>query len=133
MAIIRYEPFSQMPSILRWPSLLDEDFSGSSQSLDVYETDDSVVVNANVAGIDPSKVKVTFHKGVLTIAAEEQEEDKDKKYYQKSYQNYYYKIAVPGEINLSKDPSAKFKNGMIEVSFDKVPEEKPKEILVKTS
>lgn len=132
MAIVRYDPFSQMSSLLRWPSLFDEDFAGASQALDVYETDDNVIVNANVAGIDPKKVKVTFHKGVLTITGEEEAEDKNKRYYQKSSQSYYYKVAVPGEIDSNKEPKANFKNGMIEVSFDKIPEEKPKEIPVKT-
>lgn len=131
MAIIRYDPFSQVSSLLRWPSLFDEDFSGTSQAMDVYETDKNVVVKANVAGIDPKKVKVTFHKGVLTVTGEQEIEEKEKKYYQKSYQNYYYKVAVPGEINAAKDPIATFKNGMVEISFEKTPEEKPREIQVK--
>lgn len=131
MAIVRYDPFSQISTLLRWPSLIDEDFQMASQSLDVYETDNHVVVKANVAGIDQKKVKVTFHKGVLTIIGEEEAEDKSKKYYQKSSQSYYYKVAVPGEINLNKEPAAIFKNGIIEISFDKIPEEKPKEIAVK--
>jgi HSP20 family molecular chaperone IbpA len=40
-------------------------------------------------------------------------------------------VAVPGEIDPNKEPSANFKNGIIEVSFEKIPEEKPKEIPVK--
>lgn len=131
MAIVRYDPFSQINSLLRWPSLIDEDFQMASQSLDVYETDTHVVVRANVAGIDQKKVKVTFHKGVLTIVGEEEAEDKSKKYYQKSSQSYYYKVAVPGEINPNKEPAATFKNGIVEISFEKIPEEKPKEIAVK--
>ncbi len=131
MPIIRYDPLSQVGSLLRWPSLLDEDFGNSSQSLDVYETDKSITVAANVAGVEPSKVKVTFHKGILTITGEVASEEKDKKYYQKSYHNYYYKVAVPGEINLNAEPKAKFKNGLVEIVFDKVPEEQPKEIVVK--
>lgn len=132
MAIVRYDPFSSFSSLLRWPSLVDEDFSGASQSLDIYETDEAVVVKANVAGLDPKRVKVTFHKGILTIAGEEEtkEEDKAKKYYQKSYQNYYYKVAVPGEIDAAKEPKATFKHGMVEISFAKVPEEQPREIPV---
>jgi HSP20 family protein len=131
MAIVRYDPFSQINSLLRWPSLFDEDFQNASQSLDIYETDTQVVVKANVAGIDQKKVKVTFHKGVLTITGEEEDENKTKRYYQKSSQSYYYKVAVPGEINPNKEPSATFKNGIVEISFEKIPEEKPKEITIK--
>ncbi len=134
MAIIRYDPFANFNSILRWPALLDEDFAGSSQNLDVFETDTQVVVRANVAGMDPKKVNVTFHKGILTIAGEEEEkeEDKNKRFYQRSYSNYYYKVAVPGEIDTTKEPEATFKNGMMEVAFLKVPEEQPKKINVKS-
>lgn len=133
MAIIRYDPFSSISSLLRWPTLVDEDFAGSSQSLDVFEDDKQVVVKANVAGVDPKKIKVTFHKGVLTISGEEEVEEKERKYYQKSYKNYFYKTVVPGEIDSSKDPDATFKNGMIEVAFDKIPEEQPKNINVKST
>lgn len=133
MAIVRYDPFSNLSSLLRWPALIDEDFSGSSQSLDLYETKDSVVIKANVAGIDPKNVEVTFHKGVLSIKAEATEEHKeDRRYYQRSYSNYFYKVAVPGEIDQNGEPEARFENGMIKVTFKKVPEEQPKKISVKS-
>jgi len=60
MAIIRWDPMSTM---LRWPNIWDdEDFPtvAGSDNLDVYETKDESVVKANVAGIDPDKVEITF-------------------------------------------------------------------------
>jgi len=81
MAIVRWEPFR---SIWRWPSVWDENGWGltTSENLDVYETENSVVVKAGVAGVDPKKIDITFEKGVLTIqATEEEEEKKGRKYY----------------------------------------------------
>lgn len=92
-----------------------------------------MVVKANVAGVDPKKVDVTFEKGILTIqAAEEEEEEKGKKYYKKASRSYSYRIAIPGNIDLKKDPKAEIDKGVVTVTFTKTPEAKPKKIAVKT-
>jgi HSP20 family protein len=132
MAIIRWDPMSTM---LRWPNIWeDEDFTPltGSDNLDVYETQDEVVVKANVAGIDPDKVEITFEKGILTLSAREENEEKsDKKYYRKATRSYSYRVAVPGNIDLSTDPEAKITHGIVSVSFKKAEEAKPKKISIK--
>jgi HSP20 family protein len=125
-----------MSSLLRWPSIWeDEDWDVASPqggNLDVYETKDEVVVQANVAGVDPDKVEITFEKGVLTLTArEEVEEKEDKKYYKKATRSYAYRVAVPGNIDLSAEPEAKVNHGIVTVSFKKAEEAKPKKIAIK--
>lgn len=120
--------------MLRWPNIWDEDefpVAQTSDNLDVYETKDDVVVKASVAGVDPDKVEVTFEKGVLTIAAQEEEESKEgKRYYRKSSRSYSYRVAVPGNIDLGTDPEAKVNHGVVMVTFKKAEEAKPKKIAV---
>lgn len=132
MAIIRWDPVS---SILRWPNIWeDEDWGLSkmgSDNLDVYETKDDVVIKANVAGVDPDKVDITFEKGILTISASEVEEKEGKKYYKKASRSYSYRVAVPGNINSSSEPEAKVNHGIVSVTFKKAEEVKPKKIAVK--
>ncbi|MFH2085261.1 MAG: Hsp20/alpha crystallin family protein [bacterium] len=131
MAIIRWDPTR---ALLRWPNIWDdEDFTSEvGDNLDVYETKDEVVVRAAVAGVDPDKVDITFEKGVLTITgAEETEEKEDKKFYRKSSRSYAYRVAVPGNIDLSTEPEAKVKHGVISVTFKKAEEAKPKKIAIK--
>ena len=132
MAIIRWDPMSSM---LRWPNIWDEDdfpVTPTSDNLDVYETKDDVVVKASVAGVDPDKVDVTFEKGVLTISAQEEEESKEgKKFYRKSSRSYSYRVAVPGNIDLSHEPEAKVTHGVVTVMFKKAEEAKPKKISIK--
>lgn len=132
MAIIRWDPMS---SLLRWPNVWeDEDWSMSPgmDNLDVYETKNDVVVKANVAGVDPDKVEITFEKGVLTIAArEEVEEQSEKKFYKKATRSYSYRIAIPGHIDLSQEPEASVKDGIVAVTFKKAEEAKPKKISIK--
>lgn len=132
MAIIRWDPMS---SVLRWPNIWDEEdwgVSPTSDNLDVYETNDEVVVKASVAGVDPDKVDITFEKGILTVTAREEEEAKDgKKFYRKSSRSYAYRVAVPGNIDLAQEPEAKVNNGVVTVTFRKAEEAKPKKIAVK--
>jgi HSP20 family protein len=133
MAIIRWDPMS---SILRWPNIWeDEDFGVTnvgSENLDVYETKDEVVVKANVAGIDPDKVEITFDKGVLTLSGQEETEEKEgKKYYKRATRSYSYRVAIPGNIDLAKEPEAKVNHGIVSVTFKKAEEEKPKKISIK--
>lgn len=132
MAIIRWDPMSTM---LRWPNIWeDEDFPTLAESgnLDVYETKDESVVKANVAGVNPDKVEITFEKGVLTIAAREESEDKDdKRYYKKATRSYSYRVAIPGNIDLASEPEAKVEHGIVTVTFKKAEEEKPKKISIK--
>lgn len=132
MAIIRWDPMSTM---LRWPNIWeDDDFGVAAESgnLDVYETKDDVVVKANVAGIDPDKVEITFEKGVLTISGQEETEEKEgKKYYKKATRSYSYRVAVPGNIDLGAEPEAKVNHGIVAVTFKKAEEAKPKKISIK--
>ncbi|HAU98989.1 MAG: hypothetical protein UX04_C0002G0169 [Microgenomates group bacterium GW2011_GWF2_45_18] len=139
MAIIRWDPFSMM----RWGApLLDADELGSmvspstSNGLDVYETADSVVVQANLAGVPEDKIEITFEKGILWIRAEweeekENEKSEDRKYYSRSSRSYSYKVAVPGNIDAKREPEASVENGILKVLFHKAEEEKPKKIQVK--
>lgn len=133
MAIIRWDPMSSM---LRWPNIWEDEDWGTADTgpsnLDVYETKDEVVVKANVAGVDPDKVEITFEKGVLTLnAREEMEEKDDKKYYKKATRSYSYRVAVPGNIDLASEPEAKVNHGIVSVVFKKAEEAKPKKIMIK--
>lgn len=135
MNLIRWSPFN----LTRWPSIWeDEDFSDlttrASDNLDVYETDEEVVVKANVAGVPSKDVDVTYEKGVLWIKAEVQKEadDEDKKHYARSSWTYSYKVAVPGMIDQSAEPKAEVDNGVLTVTFKKSEASKPRKLEVKS-
>lgn len=133
MAIIRWSPMSTM---LRWPNIWDEEDWGvvgpTQDNLDVYETNDEIVVRASVAGVDSNKVEISYEKGILTIAATEEEEEKEgRKYYKKSTRSYSYRVAVPGNIDMKAEPEAQVKDGIVTVTFKKAEEEKPKKITIK--
>lgn len=123
--------FPSYPSI--WED--DEDWSltpSSPSGVSISEDEKNVYVEAAVPGIDPKNIEVTFDKGVLWIKGETKEEEKkEKKYYRKAVSSFSYRVTVPGEIDLDKEPDASCKNGVMTVTFVKKPTSQPKKITVK--
>ena len=139
-------PFDLIPrSFLgpsRWQNWLDDEADWSSflpsSGLTVSEDDKYVYVEAAVPGLDPDRVEVTFDKGVLWIRGNQEDEKSGeagsgsvRKFYRKASSAFSYRVAVPGEIDSSKEPEATCKNGVMKVAFAKTPEVQPKKITVK--
>lgn len=132
MSIVRYSPLSAI--LNRWPDVWDEDLfdSAANSNLNVYETKSNVIVEANVAGVDSEDLDITFEKGVLWIQAKKKQEEKDeeRKYYSRSSFSYSYKVAIPGDIDQSKEPSVTNSNGVLRVEFKKSEQAQPKKLKV---
>ena len=106
--------------------------SGLSSGLSVSEDEKHVYVEASVPGVNPDKIEVSYDKGVLWIRGQqEQEQGGDRKYYRKASSSFSYRMAIPGNVDENKDPEATYKNGIMKVTFNKVPEPQPKKIAVK--
>jgi len=93
----------------------------SPTGLSVSEDDDNIYVEAALPGMKPDEIEMLFDKGVLWIKAEKKEEaeDKKKKYYRKAMRTFSYRVAVPGDIDETKEPDAVCKNGVLKVIFYK--------------
>ena len=109
-----------------FPSLFDhkmqwmESFHENT-GVSLSEDEKHIYVEAAVPGICPEEIEMTFDKGMLMIKAEKKEEtsDKNKKFYKKAYQKFFYHVAVPGNFDETKPPEAICKDGMLKVSFAK--------------
>ena len=136
MSLIRWNPLTT--SLGNWPSIWDEDdyslMPAVSNNLEVFETDDQVVVKANVAGVPADRVEVMFEKGVLRIKADKDQEVEDKKrqHYSRSSWSYSYRVAVPAvsQLDHGSEPEAVVKDGVITVTFKKSEATKPKQLKV---
>jgi len=124
--------FSQFP-------LFDDDFLSTdietvtSSNISLSEDDSHYYVEANLPGLADEDIDLTFDKGVLWIKGQkkESEEDKKRKFYYRSSSSYSYRIAIPGDLDESVEPDAKFENGVIHVIFNKAKKEEPKKISIK--
>jgi len=136
MAVIRWDPF---PLEKIWPKtpwlFEDEEWSTLQDGLNVYETDDNLVVEAYVPGVSEKEIDISVEGGVLTIKAEhkEQEEEKKKKkvVYRRAMQaRYLYTTNIPFPVKAEK-AEARLNNGVLSVTLPKSEESKPKRIQIK--
>lgn len=121
--------------------ILDEDWSNwpemrMTEGLDVYETENEIVVKAAVPGIDPQKVQVNFEDGVLHISAKEEEKEEEKKHKKTVYRRervtaFDYVCTLPRPVNTNK-LSAEVDNGILVVRAPIAPMAKSKAIPVRT-
>ena len=133
VAIVKWEPFFRP-----WPQLF-EDWGWPEvefeRGLDVYETEDEVVVEAHLPGIPKDKIEITAEGGIVRIKGEveeKEEEEKKKKYYRKeAKRSFYYSTSVPSRGQWDK-AEAEMENGIVRVRIPKAEEEKPKKIEIKT-
>jgi HSP20 family protein len=117
-----------------WPLLEDE---VQPLALDVYETDEDLVVETALPGINPEDVDVSIVGNRLTIKGEARhEEEKEEKgryhYRERRYGAFQRAIPLPVEVN-ADETEAVFEHGVLKLSLPKVEEAKPKRIEVKVS
>lgn len=127
-------PSMQLPSI--WND--DDDWltaPSSPSGLSVSEDEKKIYIEASLPGIDPKNIEITFQDNYLWIRGETKEEEKDKnrKYYREATKSFSYRVAVPGDVDSSVDPTATFKHGVMTVAFIKSPKAQPKKIQIQTS
>jgi HSP20 family protein len=102
-------------------------------------TDDSMVIRAEMPGIDPDKdVEITLSNGVLRIRAERKSEKKEEQAGRTRsefrYGSFERALRVPDDVNVD-DVKASYKDGVLEVHVPyKVPTEaQPAQIPVSRS
>jgi len=146
MSVIRWQPFSDMLTLRQaMDRLFDDSFvrpsrvpapfgEGLDLPLDMYQTDDSVVIKASVPGVKPEEVEVTITGDTLTIKGETRAEEEVKKdnYFRQeiSYGAFSRSIILPGSVQTDK-AEATFENGVLTLTVPKAEETKPKQIKIK--
>jgi HSP20 family protein len=102
-------------------------------ALDVYETDDAVVVKGALPGVRPEEVDISVTGDVLTIKGEtkSEEETKDGNYHRRElrYGAFARSVALPTLVDHDK-AEATFENGILTISLPKAEEVKPKSIKI---
>lgn len=148
MTMMRWEPFRDMISLRNAMDRLFEDsfvrpsrlwpemgMGESSLEIDMYQTDNDVVVKAAIPGMKSEEVDISLTGDLLTIKGDykEEEEVKEKDYFRKErrYGSFHRSIRIPVPVNDSK-ADAIFEDGILTLTLPKVEEVKPKQIKAKT-
>lgn len=102
-------------------------------AVDIKETDDAYLIEAELPGLSKKDVKVTVDDGVLTIQGErrQEEESSDKKIHrvERFYGSFMRRFSLPDNVD-ENSVKAKFKDGVLTLSVKKAEPKEPKAIEV---
>jgi len=102
-------------------------------AVDIKETDDAYLIEAELPGLSKEDVKVTVDDGVLTIQGErkQEEETSDKKIHrvERFYGSFMRRFSLPDNVD-EGSVKAKFKDGVLTLSVKKAEPKEPKAIEV---
>ncbi len=147
MAIVRWmDPFRDVMGIQdRMNRLFEEiltrgrgreeglEASAWMPAVDIYETEDDVVVKAELPGVKKDEVGVEVKGGVLTLRGERKhaKEVKEENYHriERSYGTFLRSFTLPASVEEDK-VSAKLTDGVLEIHLPKRAEAKPKQIKI---
>jgi HSP20 family protein len=145
MAIVRFEPFRDLLTSQReYVRLLKEAFSPMSGEtevstrswappVDIYETEDAIVLKAELPGIDPKDVEVRVEDNTLYLKGERnyEKEVKEQNYHriERSYGSFARSFSLPNSISADK-VKAEYKDGLLTLTMPKREEAKPKTIKI---
>jgi HSP20 family protein len=136
MALVRWQPASEVDSLQSdfnrfFEGFLGRPVAGSPRwapAMDLSETDDSLVLRADLPGLDREDVSIEVKDNVLTVSGERRDEHEDERkgYHriERSYGSFARSLSLPRGI----DPagvSAGFDKGVLEVRIPKPAEREP--------
>jgi len=112
----------------------DGDDSEGQLTIDVYQTDDEVIIKSTIAGVKPEDLDVSINNDMVTIKGERKQEDEislDNYYYQECYWGLFSRsVILPVEIIADK-AEATMKNGILTLKLPKADTTKTRKIQVR--
>lgn len=110
-----------------------DDENSFSPKIDIEETQDALIVNAELPGIDVKNVDVELEGNTLTIKGEKkfEFEEKKKNYHriERSYGSFQRSFALGIPVKQDK-LKAKYKNGVLTIHLPKAEESKEKSVKI---
>ena len=151
MAIVRWEPFRELLTAQdRFNQLFNQAFGqalGSegqedlsnrmwAPAVDIYESEQNLVVKTELPGIDPKDVEVRIENQTLFIRGERKfERDvKEQSYHrvERSYGSFARSFTLPNTVN-PEHVKAEYKDGVLTLTLAKREEAKPKTIKIQVT
>ena len=141
--LIRWEPARDFMTLREaMDHLFDDAFTRplsirdgwSVPAIDMYQTDDEVVVKASLPGYKADDVQINITGEVLTLKGEVKVEDEKKErawhIREQRWGSFERSVALPTDVMADK-AKAEFENGILTVTLPKAEEVKPKIINIK--
>jgi HSP20 family protein len=138
--ISRWEPFRDMLSLRAdMDRLFSSLFGGAYEEregmwapiVDIEEDNDSIMVKAEIPGMQKEDIKVSVQSNILTITGERKHESetKNKTFHrvERSYGKFSRMITLPTDVDSDK-VKANYKDGILSITLPKPEATKPKHI-----
>jgi HSP20 family protein len=145
MAIIRWDPFRDLVTLRERMNRLFEDAftsrgeekdlvaSNWSPSVDIYETENEIILTAEVPGVDEKNIEIKLEDNTLSLKGERnfEKETKEENYHriERAYGSFYRSFTLPGNID-QDNIKAENENGILRITMPKKSELKPKKVKI---
>ena len=143
--LTRWEPVREMMTLREAMDRLFDDaftrplsvrdgWSMSVPAIDMFQTDNEVVVKASIPGIKAEEVQINITGDVLTLKGEVNQEDerKDRAWHirEQRFGSFERSVGLPTAVKTDK-AEAVFENGILTITLPKADEVKPRTINIK--
>ena len=116
------------------PLSLRDGWSMANPAIDMYQTDNDVVVKASIPGIKSDEVQINIIGDILTLKGEVQQEEErnDRAWHIREHRfgSFERSVVLPTDVK-SDQAEAVFENGILTVTLPKADEVKPRTINIK--
>jgi HSP20 family protein len=145
MAIIRWDPFRDLVTIREKMNRLFEDAvtargeekdmisSSWAPAIDIYETENELVLSAEVPGIDEKDIEIRIEDGTLSLRGERkfEKETRQENYHriERAYGAFSRSFSLPAYVDQEKI-QAEHADGVLKIHMPKKSESKPKTVKI---
>jgi len=145
MAIIRWDPFRDLVTLRDKMNRLFEDAvtsigeekdmitSSWAPAVDIYETENELVLSAEVPGIEEKDIEIKIEDSTLSIRGVRnfEKETKEENYHriERAYGSFFRSFTLPDHIDQERI-HAEHESGVLKIHMPKKPESKPKKVKI---
>lgn len=141
MALVRFDPGRELDTLQSEFNRMFDGFFGGRQTngaarrwipaMDLSETEDHLVLKADLPGMTEDDVEIEVKDGVLTVSGERKSDNEERSegYYrvERAFGRFSRSLTLPTGIDAGQI-GADFENGVLEVKIPKPAERKPQRI-----
>jgi len=125
-------PVNEHPA--QWEQEAEEEVQEGELSVDIYQTSDSIVVKALVAGVNPNSIDISLTRDMVTIRGnrEEHKEVEGENYFYKElyWGSFARTILLPEEVDVD-EADASTNHGILVIRLPKINKDRKTKLKVK--
>ena len=140
MTLLRWSPWKELDTMNRHLNrssgegdIVKSDDWQWTPTMDIHETDDAFVVQAELPGVDKKDVHLEVDHGFMTLSGDRHEEknieDGNAHHIERSFGHFMRSFSLPANVD-SEHVEASMKDGVLEVRLPKKESEKSKSIAI---